>query len=200
MSRLNDGACKKPKASLKEVMEDNSKIFLKTFLDLAVEDSFSPEECEILKMIAKNHLLDLTTNLQGYFDHDLRLQITQVAATKLLQAVKDQGRPLQSFHWQRVVENYHRNGYWGLRPSKTQLPEKPAADTPAREMFRYIWVFLQAGILMKAVVLYFGLGAAADDKSSSSLFLYFALAFSFGSLIFFAWRLHKKSVTAGKQD
>lgn len=172
---------------------NHTDLFYKTLTQSVPNRSFTEAEQSLLNSIAKNHLLDLTTNMTGYFDEELRRQVTIKAAEKLSEALQLNENSLTTQLWQQIVIAYHRNGQWGIQRLKTPPPPIPIKETPAREMFKYIWVFIQAGILMKAVVLYFGLHAASEDPSSnSSLFLYFALAFSFGSMALFAWRLHRK--------
>jgi hypothetical protein len=175
-----------------KIMKTNSVQFIETFKRLNPDCHLLPSETRQLHEIADNHLLDLTTNVFGYFDEALRLELSQTAAQKLAQKVEAANNRLLPDQWQRVVEDYHRNGYWGLKRHPSPPSEKPQAPTPARQVLTYIWVFVQAGIFMKAVVLYFGLNAASEEDSSNSLFLYLALAFSFISMGFFAWRLHKK--------
>lgn len=174
-------------------MKKNAVQFLKVFHEKIPAFQPSPADTEVLDTIAKNHLLDLTTNLPGYFDESLREQVTQQAAEKLAEQVIINKNCFNFQLWHNVVADYHRNGYWGIQRLKTPPPPSPESEqSPTREMLKYIWVFVQAGILMKAVVLYFGLNAASDESSSASLFLYLALAFSFLSMAFFAWRLHRK--------
>ena len=173
-------------------MKDHAALFLKAFESLTSDFNFSSEDRQALELIAKNHLLDLTTNTQGYYDEQLLQQLTQLAAEHLVSRLQAQGNVFSSSLWQDVVTDYHRNGYWGIQKLSAPPVHNESHQTPAREMFKYIWIFIQAGILMKAVVLYFGLNAANEESSTNTLFLYLALGFSFLSMSFFAWRLHRK--------
>lgn len=66
--------------------------------------------------------------------------------------------------------------------------KKPDPKAIERELTSYIVVVVQALIIMKCVILYFGVESANDPESNAKYYLYAAIAYSFGSLIYFAFR------------
>jgi hypothetical protein len=56
----------------------------------------------------------------------------------------------------------------------------------------YIWMLVQSAVVMKIVILYFGQKMAAEEDSASLPYFLVALIFSFSSLLWFAWRQHRR--------
>lgn len=93
--------------------------------------------------------------------------------------------------WQKIVVDFHHTQYWGQPTQREKPPQILSEDQKrTREIFPYIWVAFQALIVMKLVISYFGLESADSDETPWGL--YAAMAFSFLSLVSFAWRRYKK--------
>ncbi|MNK12116.1 hypothetical protein D3C87_301730 [compost metagenome] len=92
--------------------------------------------------------------------------------------------------WNDVVQDFKNNKYWGFTVHQEEQSEKRVNVT--RELFAYIWTMVQALIIMKVVIFYFGLKSASEAEPMDMVWLVLAIAFSFSSLFFFAWRKSRR--------
>lgn len=150
-----------------------------------------------LKDLSKHQKSDFASNTGGYFSQESESFIARESAERLAKALtsyqgKMIGRPEIQDEWQKIVGDFYRSQYWD-QPTQKQKPPKVLTEDQkrTREIFPYIWAAFQAWIVMKLVISYFGI-ESADNPDETPWFLYIALAFSFGSLIFFAWRKSRK--------
>lgn len=159
----------------------NKEVFLNSFRQHAPTVVV---EASILEQIAQTHLETLTTIRSGYFSGEDLKRISEEAAKRLAALV--QTEPLQ-FAWQKIAEDFHSQAYWGY---KTQS-QKPKKEKKKNELVGFIWTAFQASVVMKLIVLYFGVNAAEKDSEDYYWGLGIALFVSFASLLFFAWRKSK---------
>lgn len=94
--------------------------------------------------------------------------------------------------WINVVRDFHI-AHWGEIPllKKEKKPETKEQKI-FWELFSYIWVLLQATLVTKTAIFYFGIKSAQDDDSSGRVYVVLAILFSFFSLGWFGYRRHKK--------
>lgn len=188
--------------------DERSQIFLKAFSDQEVEISrLQPEAQSTVKRIATQHHSELQPSAGLFFAEETELTISRQAGSKLAMklltscslpdSIASLNKDAIESSWQEVVAEFHRQNHWHLPTldRKPAAPKKPLTRDQKifREMFSYIWVFIQAALIMKIFVFYFGLNSAEDNSGYNTLFLVIALLFSAGSLGFFAYRKSKKS-------
>lgn len=159
----------------------SKQVFLSTFKQHA---SATAVESSALESIAESHLETLTAIRVGYFSNEDLIKISEEAARRLAQLLDTE--PIQ-FAWQKVAEDFHANKYWGFQ-TQTQKPKK---EKKKNELVGFIWTAFQAAVLMKLVVLYFGVNAAHLDSEWHYWGLGITLAISFGVLFYFAWKKSK---------
>ncbi|MNL31021.1 hypothetical protein D3C87_1527900 [compost metagenome] len=95
--------------------------------------------------------------------------------------------------WSLLETNFKENSYWGF-PTQKEKSNAPRTNT-VKELAIYTWTMIQAFLVMKTVIFYFGLKSASDDESkygANTLLLLLAISFSFSSLLFFAWRKNRQ--------
>ena len=149
--------------------------------------TLTPEIEQDLKSIAKNWKADLTTIHTGFFSNEDLEKISKTACEKLaLSLAENQQTPLPT-HWQKIVESFHRNQYWGFETQQNK-PKLAEPEVKKESMVPYIISAVQALIVMKLVILYFGIRSAHNENENDTIYLVAALLFSFSSLLFFAWK------------
>ncbi len=131
-----------------------------------------------------------------------------LAARRLAERANDQSQQAAEWPrlWQELAEAGHRGGKddWqaSARALLAQEPELAQPDPPeppsiAKQMWPYIWSAVQATIVMKIVILYYGQHAALYPEQNYGWLLALAIAFSFGSLFYFAWRRERHEEEEG---
>ncbi|MBC7421397.1 MAG: hypothetical protein H7328_11775 [Bdellovibrio sp.] len=136
--------------------------------------------------ISKTYWSDLTTHLQGYFEYDRRLAITQKAAHLLGQSLAI--HPRQTV-WANVIRDFVENNSWG----HPMVMKKPKAKRTEEQkifwqLFKYIWAFFQSMIIIKTAVYFFGLESTQHPDRVSGVWVWFFFSLSTTSLLFFAFR------------
>ena len=161
--------------------EKNKKVFLDTFNQHAGSIAIEPSARDA---IAEAHLDTLISIRYGYFSFEDRARISEEAARRLAHLVSSE--PIQPA-WQKIAEDFHTNKYWGF-PIQANKPKK---EKKKNEILAFLWTLFQATVLMKFVILYFATNAAELNSDWHYWGLGIALAVSFSSLLFFAWRKSK---------
>lgn len=194
-------------AKASPLAQERRRRFLENLQEQRPDLAAEPGLHTLLRDIADSHEADLTTHLGLSFTPEQRDRLSGESARRLLHflpAAPTRTEDLRAA-WTAVVTDFLSKNHWGFQESK----EGPVADPPAppsqaqqimREFWPYLWVFIQAGFIMKLIVYYFGLRTADDPSPANQLSLYAALLFSFCSLCFFAWRMHKKEKRARHQS
>lgn len=175
--------------------------FKKAFLQTLENKVLTTEEEALLDRINEHHRDDLLANNRKSYPEVLLKELSKHAGEALAQAYQIQGEPLSMTMWHQLVVDFHRGAPWSFESVATNSTESVPASShsaslqksPVRELARYILVFVQAGLVMKAIVLYFGLKSGSEEGSEKTIFLILALLFSFCSLIYFAWKQQKKN-------
>lgn len=164
------------------------------FIDDFVSHCLVPlieSECVSLKDIARQHLIDLTTIHRGYFSFAVQNEITRQSAFKLAQLKNSQPDIVLRNVWSEIVRDFHVNNYWGLEVQN----HKPVHEVPKskeRDAIAYILAGLNSMLVMKVMVLNFGLWYAADPTLENKIYLTLALLGSVLSMAIFAWRQSRK--------
>lgn len=175
-------------------MDSQEKVFADRLKETLEVSGLSPELQKFLQELSRQHKSDLTPT-EGFFSNENKEAMARKAAEQLAVALHSYGPGLlvheAQAEWKKLVVDFHRSDYWGYETQKQKPPKVLSEEQKrTRELFPYLWTAFQALILMKLVIFYFGLESADSDETP--WFLYLALAFSFGSLAFFAWRKYKK--------
>ncbi|MEI7973050.1 MAG: hypothetical protein WCH11_01645 [Bdellovibrio sp.] len=95
--------------------------------------------------------------------------------------------------WQQVVRDFHRDHYGidrhlHLKSEQTQSPTQLLSSRRSSQIFRFFWPAFQTLVLMKVVILYFGVQAANQAEETPYWMLGAAVLFSLGNLVYFAWK------------
>ena len=142
----------------------------------------------------ENHIdEDLWKSAGGFWSEASIQKFRETAMQKL--AKKMQGRPGKEpvDYWTEVVRDFHSD-YWGeVRLPKKEKKPQTEEQKIFWELFSYIWVLIQAALIMKTVVFYLGIKSAQDEGvADGKWYVFLAIAFSFLSLSFFAYRKYRK--------
>lgn len=136
---------------------------------------------------------DLWQSAGGNWSSDSISRFRTLAMKKLASALR--GESFQDYEaaWVEVVRDFHQN-YWG--ESRLLKKEKKPETEEKRifwELFAYIWALLQATLVTKTAIFYFGIKSAQDESSEGKIYVTLAILFSFVSLIWFAFRKSSKT-------
>jgi hypothetical protein len=173
------------------------KTFTESFKQGFDLESMTAEAQDFVKGLGQQQKDDFASSVGGYFSQESQEFIAKESALRLAKALSSKkafevSLSLLQQEWQKIVVDFYRSEFWGQVPQKNRPPKILTDEQKrVRELASYIWVAFQAWIVMKLVIFYAGL-TAADNPGESHWILYFAMAFSFGSLVFFAWRKFKK--------
>jgi hypothetical protein len=141
----------------------------------------------VLESLSDLQKKDLRSLPWGYFSESDLERIYALAAQKWAQQQLENSNKMQA--WGEVLREFHSSKYWGIAVSVNRpKPTTKASPTEAKKMFFYIWTAFQSLIVMKAIILFFGLVGVEDDRSDYKIYMLLAILFSFGNLIFFAYR------------
>ena len=160
---------------------------------------FESEAQKYLLEISKNIEADFFSNLSAHFTHAEQTEITKLAAQKLHEQLTLIPNPVPFSQlknaWNQVCQDYHQNQHWGFIPHKKTAPapiiENPEQKKIQKQLRSYIWTAFQSLIILKVTIYYFGLKFAKDTSTENKIILICAIAFSAGSLLFFAIRKSK---------
>lgn len=168
-------------------------VFLKNLREKIPFETLPAASQDSLKELSRQLQSDFASSLGGYFSLEDQKRISQEAATRLVQAMTPdiESSPIRE-EWRKIVTDFHQNQHWGFQTQKQKPAKAPSEEQRRlREIAPYIGIAFQAWIVMKLIIYYFGI-EAADNPDETPWVLYFAIAFSFGSLMVFAWSKYRK--------
>lgn len=143
-----------------------------------------------LNKIAETHLQDLI-NIPGiFFDADTKDFISTAAGRSLAQELSQAPQAELENLWPKVIHSFKNNLYWGFTAHTEEQTQK--RTDIYKELRSYIFILIQAMLVMKVVIFYFGLKSASDASTPDLILTILAITFSFCSLFFFAWRKSRK--------
>lgn len=102
--------------------------------------------------------------------------------------------------WSDVVADFHRSGHWGFKLLRLDHPETVIPVSPeaqkTKDVRAFFWTAIQSLVILKGVILYFGLNYAMEreefyggaNKTFYAWGLGISIAVSFGGLLLFAIR------------
>jgi hypothetical protein len=136
---------------------------------------------------------DLWKSAGGHWSEESIQKFRQLSMMKLNFFLKGNSRESYKEAWQEVVRDFHSD-FWGER-RLAKKEKKPVTEEKKIfwELFSYIWMMLQATLVTKTAVFYFGIKSASEDSSEGKIYVVLAILFSFVSLLWFAYRKSKKS-------
>lgn len=136
---------------------------------------------------------DLWQSAGGNWSSESIEVFRKLAMEKLAAYLKGDSRSDYEEAWKEVVRDFHRN-YWGeVRLKKKEKKPESQEKQIFWELFSYIWVMIQATLVTKTAVFYFGLKSAQEDSIEGKVYVTLAILFSFVSLIWFAYRKSRNS-------
>lgn len=171
------------------------QVFIDAFKAHNAFDHLAPENQSYVRELSKQLKSDFASPSGSYFSLETQEAIAREAAGRLEKALDGKAslniQEIQK-EWGAIVADFYRSQSWGYATQK-EKPQKVLTQDQkiVREIAPYIWVAFQAWVIMKLVIYYFGI-EAADNPDETPVFLYLGIAFSFCSLVFFAWRKFKK--------
>ncbi|MBS1972565.1 MAG: hypothetical protein JSU04_19820 [Bdellovibrionales bacterium] len=175
-------------------MDSLEKAFTENLEQAFNISSLNSDAQKYLQELSSQQKSDFTPT-DGYFSNETKEHLAREGAGRLGRALAARSGAVNlseiQEEWQKIVRDFHQARYWGQSTQRQKPPKILTEDQKrTRELFPYIWAAFQALIVMKLVISYFGLESADSDETP--WLLYLAIAFSFCSLVFFAWRKHKK--------
>lgn len=153
-------------------------------------------ELKTVSVLTKDQESDLFSISSGDFRLEDRHAISCMAM-KRLETGED---------WSKIVTDFHRGGYWGFQliSKNHPLSKRPLSEEQlqTRDVRRFFWTAIQSLVIMKGIILYFGLNYAMEreafyggrDKNFYAWGLGVSIFISFGGLLLFAIRQGKKRV------
>lgn len=157
------------------------------------ESHLSPSAAgaEFLNELERNISQDLWKSAGGTWSESSENIFRHMAMEKLAKSVHGTSREDYQKAWNETVRDFHQN-YWGeKRLLKKEKKPKTEEQKIFWELFSYIWMMLQATLVVKTAVFYFGIKSANEDSSEGKIYVTLAILFSFVSLFFFAYRKSK---------
>lgn len=164
-------------------MSELSQFFLQILRSLG-----SPRELETKADSVESDLFSSSFEKHSF---DEKKQILELAARDFLSHYQKTFDA--KLAWEQVVRDFHRN-HFGINPhlhlktEETQSPQQFQSSRRRAQIFRFFWPAFQTLVLMKVVILYFGLQAANQTEEAHYWMLGAAVLFSLGNLVYFAWR------------
>ena len=148
---------------------------------------------EFLNQLDKSIAEDLWKSAGGYWSEASIAKFRATAIDMLAKSLTGEARQDYQNAWGLVVRDFHKN-FWGeQRLEKKPKKEKTEEQKIFWELFSYIWMLLQAALVTKTAVFYFGIKSAEEDTTEGKIYVVLAILFSFASLMFFAYRKSKKN-------
>lgn len=138
-----------------------------------------------------NWKADLFGGLPYFFEDSTQDLIREKAQQLYQDKLQIRNDPTEA--WAQVVASFHRENHWGFSATTIKPKKVDSEDTKnAKEAFSYLWTAVQATLILKVVIYFFGLRLAQDNTPENWAYFLGSLSFSWGSLFFFAWRKHRK--------
>lgn len=136
---------------------------------------------------------DLWKSAGGIWSQESIVKFQQIAMLKLSLFLKADSREAYKEAWLEVVRDFHRD-FWGeKRLAKKEKGPLTEEKKIFWELFSFIWIMLQATLVTKTAVFYFGIKSTEDESSEGKIYVLLAILFSFISLFWFAYRKTRKS-------
>lgn len=157
-------------------------------------EALSAEGEIFLDNLETNIASDLWASTGAHWSQASIEKFREIAMQKLALFLKESNNDWQTA-WLKVVRDFH-GSYWGEQrlQKKEKLPRSEESKT-FWELFSYFWVLIQASLITKTIIMYFGLRNTEEEAAEGKIYVILAMLFTFGSLMFFAIRK-----TRGKQD
>lgn len=151
----------------------------------------SQEGADFLVRLEATLAQDLWRSAGGHWSAASIEKIRSEAMIKLASSLKGESLADYQEAWAEVVRDFHRN-YWGeVRLLKKEKKPETEEKRIFWELFSYIWILLQATLVTKTAIFYFGVKSAQEDTSEGKIYVLLAILFSFISLAWFAYRKSK---------
>lgn len=151
---------------------------------------FSEEEA-FLESLEKGIGEDLWKSAGGHWS-SASIEVFKKKSMELLNNEIESKKISMQEAWPLVVRDFHQ-AHWGeSRLAKKEVKPQTQEQKIFWELFAYIWALLQAALVTKTAIFYFGIKSAAEDSASGRVWVVVAIAYSFLSLMWFARRHSKK--------
>jgi hypothetical protein len=167
---------------------ETQKLFVSEFKKRAEAFHLTYSVVELEKLASER--LPLLMHIEPlYFTKDTEDFVASAAAKNLAQIVYETGD--WNAAWSSLEKSFRDNNYWAF-PTVNEKPKSGRINS-VKELRSYITTFIMSMVIMKAVIYYYGLKSSSEEGSGANTFILLAaLAFSFCSLVFFAWKKSRK--------
>lgn len=136
---------------------------------------------------------DLWESVGGHWSSNSIQRFRQLSMEKLAKTLDGESQQNYEKAWIEVVRDFHQNCWGEVRLPKKEKPPETEEKRIFWELFSYIWMMIQATLVTKTAIFYFGLKSAQEDSDEGKIYVILAILFSFVSLIWFAYRKSKKT-------
>lgn len=143
-----------------------------------------------LENLEHNIAADLWGSAGGHWSQASIDKFREIAMQKMADYLKENSDDFQA-SWNKVVRDFH-SSYWGEQ--RLQKKEKRPRSEESKtfwELFSYFWVLIQASLITKTIIMYFGIRNTEEEAAEGRIYVILAMLFTFGSLMFFAIRKTK---------
>ncbi|WP_374074807.1 hypothetical protein [Bdellovibrio bacteriovorus] len=151
----------------------------------------SPDGEAFLNQLEKSMAQDLWQSAGGSWSQASIDQFRAIAARKLASTVTGDSTEAYQQAWVEVVRDFHLSHWGEVRLLKKEKRPQTESQRIFWELFSYIWILVQAALVMKVVIFYFGIKSAREDTTEGKIYVLLAILFSFISLSWFAYRKSK---------
>lgn len=146
-----------------------------------------------LKILETQIAEDLWKSAGGFWSDSSIQKFREIAMHKLALLMRAQPERTMPELWVEVVRDFHSDCWGEVRLGKKEKKPQTEEQKIFWELFSYIWVLIQAALIMKTVVFFFGIKSAQEEGvAEGKWYVFLAIAFSFLSLGFFAFRRYRK--------
>ncbi|KYG62007.1 hypothetical protein [Bdellovibrio bacteriovorus] len=160
--------------------------------EFKLHKDLSVEGADFLADLEKSIAQDLWQSAGGHWSRDSIQKFREIAMQKLASEVHGPSREEFQKAWISIIREFHQNQWGEQRLLKKEKKIETKEDKIFWELFSYIWILLQATLVTKTAVFYFGIKSAEDDTAEGRIYLFLAIAFSVISLSVFAYRKSRK--------
>lgn len=153
----------------------------------------SPEGVIFLRELESSASEDLWKSAGGHWSESSIEKIRLTAMKRLAEELLGDSASDYQQSWALVVRDFHTSFWDECRLQKKEKKKQTEEQKIFWELFSYIWMLLQAALVTKTAVFYFGIKSTEDRGTEGKVYVVLAILFSFASLMFFAYRKSKKN-------
>lgn len=128
--------------------------------------------------LTSDQCLDLFAVSHGGFSLKQQEEIAEIALNRIKKGE----------NWRDIVVDFHRSRNWGFKKGTVAEVKVSTETIKRRQIARFAWAAFQSTLILKVIILFFGLKYAMDPRPEYAWGLGISVFISFGSLVRFAWK------------